>query len=124
MAYKLQLPPSSLIHPVIHVSQLKKALPPNTTISSDADLHLLSQFQDLTADRVLECRLQLVGQHVVPMELIQRAGCPQHWLPRSANPYLDRRRPRLHVADFVVACLLLHSAQRGDALHLKRGRVL
>ena len=99
VAYKLHLPASSLIHPVIHVSQLKKALPPNTTISCDADLHLLSQFQDLTADRVLECRLQLVGQHVVPMELIQRAGCPQHcatWerqpLPRQTATTSSRRR--------------------------------
>lgn len=79
MAYKLQLSESSQIHPVIHVSQLKKALPPNTTVSTDTDLHLLSSFQGLPSEQVLASRLQLVGNHVVPMELIKRKTCPLHW---------------------------------------------
>lgn len=78
VAYKLQLPASSQIHPVIHVSQLKKALPPNTTISNDADLHLLTMFSSLPPTQVLDTRMQQVGGQVVSSVLVQRLSCPKH----------------------------------------------
>lgn len=64
VAYKLQLPATSQIHPVLHVSQLKKALPPATQLSADDDLQLLSVLETLPPSQVLTRRLQLIGDHV------------------------------------------------------------
>jgi hypothetical protein len=86
VAYKLQLPTNSQIHPVIHVSQLKKALPPQATLSDDSELALLTTFYSLSSDQVLERRLKLVGNHVVPMELVQRQACPAHWATWELSP--------------------------------------
>lgn len=79
VAYKLQLPASSQIHPVIHVLQLKKALLPQVSLSDNADLNLLALFLSLPPSQVLESRLQLVGHHVVPKALVKRESCPDHW---------------------------------------------
>ena len=79
VAYKLQLPATSQIHLVLHVSQLKKALPPNTTLSTDDELQLLYMLEGLPPSQVLDERLHLVGHRVVPVVLLQRESCPVHW---------------------------------------------
>lgn len=80
VAYKLQLPASSQIHPVIHVSPLKKALPPKVSLSDDNELNLLTLFHSLPPAQVLNTRLQLVRQHVVSSALVLRQSCPPHWV--------------------------------------------
>jgi hypothetical protein len=79
VAYKLQLPPSSQIHPVIHVSQLKKALPPFAQVNSDELLHIFATNLQLQPVKVLATRLQRVGNAAMPYGLVQWSGCPVEW---------------------------------------------
>jgi len=70
VAYMLQLPANSQIHSVLHVSQLKKALPPNTTLSTDDELQLLYMLEGLPPSQVLDKRLHLIGRRVVTVALL------------------------------------------------------
>ncbi|KAM3386101.1 hypothetical protein ACQJBY_009639 [Aegilops geniculata] len=67
-AYRLQLPLHSKIHPVLHVSQLKKALGPHCQVQSDlppVDSQLAIPV------RVLQRRFRQAGERAVPQGLIQ-----------------------------------------------------
>ena len=79
VAYKLQLPPNSHIHPVIHVSQLKKALPPETTVSTDEHMQCLTMDITATTPQVLDVTLKKVGNSAIPHALVQWETWPLHW---------------------------------------------
>lgn len=73
VAYRLELPPHALIHPVFHVSQLKKAVGSKhqviPTLPSDFALHL-------APEQVLQSRLVTCGADQVQQVLIKWNNLP------------------------------------------------
>uniref|UniRef100_A0A0A9AFY1 Integrase catalytic domain-containing protein n=1 Tax=Arundo donax TaxID=35708 RepID=A0A0A9AFY1_ARUDO len=71
VAYKLQLPADSHIHPVVHVSQLKKAVGPDAIVSSELPPSV-SVLQDIqTPACILDHKLIKRGKSTVARVLIQ-----------------------------------------------------
>jgi hypothetical protein len=79
VAYKLQLPAHSKIHGVIHVSQLKKALPPDTEVSADEALLCIQATDTLYPVGVLDRKLMQIGAGTSDYGLIQWERLPSSW---------------------------------------------
>lgn len=74
MAYRLDLPPSCLIHPVIHVSQLNKAVAPSDQVHSK--LPILDDADAVTPvpQQVIDRRSVHKGAKMVEQVLIRWSG--------------------------------------------------
>jgi hypothetical protein len=72
--YKLELPAHARIHNVVHVSQLKKHIPPNASVSSD--IAVIRPNNDLVPVGWLQHRLIKQGDSASRRVLVQWRGLP------------------------------------------------
>jgi hypothetical protein len=77
VSYKLDLPESARIHPVIHVSQLKKAVKPGAVVSKNLPAALLSDDIAVKPQRIIGERAIKQGNKQVSQLLIQWEGWPE-----------------------------------------------
>ena len=91
VAYRLNLPATSRIHLVIHVSQLKKAIGPHVTLQSvlPSPLDVLQ-----VPTRVLQRRLRQQGPVSVAQVLVQWSGQPESLATWEDADELRQRFPR------------------------------
>jgi ribosomal protein L21E len=75
VAYKLLLPDNTSIHPVFHVSQLKKAISPSLQVSTELPHSVASDTLRFPI-KVLQRRLKPHGDHLVSEVLIQWSAWP------------------------------------------------
>lgn len=91
VAYRLALPVTSRIHPVIHVSQLKKAIGANVQVQTQlpSPLDVL-----LVPSRILQRRLRQDGPVAISQVLVQWSGQPESLATWEDHDDLKRRFPR------------------------------
>ena len=76
MAYRLQLPADSAIHPVFHISQLKAFHQDHTPVYSTLPAVTDLEATAAVPERILKCRLVKKGNNTVPQVLLTWTGFP------------------------------------------------
>lgn len=77
VAYRLKFPPGSQIHPVVHVSLLKKAIHPGTPVCSNLPAHCLDTAEQVQPEVILRRRLIKRGRSAIPQGLVQWTNMPE-----------------------------------------------
>jgi hypothetical protein len=76
VAYKLELPPSAAIHPVVHVSQLKKHIPPGTEVLDTLHVVATDPSAQIVPVQILSNRSIWRGGFMVQQVFVQWANQP------------------------------------------------
>jgi hypothetical protein len=76
VAYKLDLPPSAKIHPVVHVSQLKKHIPAATSVCPDQTTISTDPKALLVPEKFLDSKLVQRGSSTETLLLVQWSFLP------------------------------------------------
>ncbi|KAK1601001.1 hypothetical protein QYE76_018341 [Lolium multiflorum] len=77
VAYKLKLPANSQIHPVLHVSQLKKSVPPAQVHSLDFPLHFITDEKVGVQPTHIHDRREIKhGRGYIKQALVEWSGLP------------------------------------------------
>jgi hypothetical protein len=77
VAYRLELPLNSKIHPVLRISQLKKQIPRDTTVSKDLSSVCIEPTKAIRPERSLgKCLIQR-GAHAISQVLVKWKFLPE-----------------------------------------------
>jgi hypothetical protein len=91
VAYKLKLPANSQIHPVLHVSQLKKSVPPAQVHSLDFPLHFITDEKVGVQPTHIHDRREIKhGRGYIKQALVEWSGLPSTL--RTWEPEVELRR--------------------------------
>jgi len=93
VAYKLDLPSDVKIHPVVHVSQLKKHIGPQVQVSSDLSSIPVDHSAELLLVAVIDTKLVTRSSLVVQQLLVQWSGLPASLATWEENHDCRRRFP-------------------------------
>lgn len=77
VAYKLDLPQTSKIHPVLHVSQLKRCVPKDVQVSADLTSVCTDPAQAMKPEKRLDTRMIQRGTNLIKQALIKWDALPE-----------------------------------------------